>query len=58
MTRATSGYERIEVVHHTGRMAAPFTEQNRLNCFGLSIFRRKRRAQLMFNDGPSVTPGS
>ncbi len=44
--------ERTEELHYTGEMAAPFTAQTQINCFGLAILGAERDVELMFNDGP------
>lgn len=41
-----------EELHYTGEMAAPFTEQTQINCFGLEVLGARREVELMFNDGP------
>ena len=44
--------DRFEESHYTGEMAAPFTDQIQIDCYGLEVLGAERKAELMFNDGP------
>lgn len=47
-----SSSDSIKQFRYSGEVAAPFTTQTQIDCYGFEVFGKKRKVEFLFNDGP------